>query len=63
LLARVRRHRHLFRATAALLFGLALFNFTACGKGTSKPQTAVVTITATSGTLSHTTTYTLTSSK
>lgn len=63
LLARVRRHRHLFRATAALLFGLALFNFTACSKGTSKPQTAVVTITATSGTLSHTTTYTLTSSK
>lgn len=62
LLARARQYRHLFRTTAALLFGLALFNIAACAKKPS-PQTSTVTITATSGTLSHATTYSLTSSK
>jgi hypothetical protein len=61
LLARVRRYRHLFRATAALLFCIALVNIAACSKKPT-PETNTVTITATSGTLSHTITYSLTSS-
>jgi hypothetical protein len=62
LLARTRRYRYLFRTTAALLFCIALVNIAACAKK-SAPETDTVTITATSGTLSHTTTFTLTSSK
>jgi hypothetical protein len=62
LLARARKYRQLFRATGVFLLGLALFNIAACGSAKAKPQTNTVTITATSGTLSHTSTYSLTSS-
>jgi hypothetical protein len=44
-----------------LLFGLVLVNMAACAKKAT-PETNTVTITAISGTISHTTTYTLTSS-
>jgi hypothetical protein len=62
LLARARRYRHLFRATAALLFGLVLVNLAACNK---KPtvETNTVTITATSGAIAQTATLSLTSSQ
>ncbi|MGD0629286.1 MAG: FG-GAP-like repeat-containing protein [Terracidiphilus sp.] len=63
LLARARKYRTLFRASAVLLFALAIVNIAACGSAKATPQTNTVTITATSGALSHATTYTLTSTK
>jgi len=63
LLARARKYRYLFRATAVLLFVVAMVNIVACGSAKPTPQTNTVTITATSGTISHTTTYSLTSTK
>jgi Bacterial Ig-like domain (group 3) len=62
LLARARKYRRLFRATGVFLLGIAPVNIAACGSAKKTPQTNTVTITATSGTLSHTTTYSLTSS-
>jgi hypothetical protein len=61
LLARARKYRYLYRASAVLLFALALVNIAACGSHKKTPQTSTVTITATSGTLSHAATYSLTS--
>ena len=63
LLARARKYRTLFRASAVLLFALAMVDIVACGSAKATPQTNTVTITATSGALSHTTTYTLTSTQ
>jgi hypothetical protein len=42
---------------------LAMVDIVACGSAKATPQTNTVTITATSGALSHTTTYTLTSTQ
>jgi hypothetical protein len=63
LLARVRKYRYLFRTSAVLLFALALIDIAACGSAKATPQTNTVTITATSGTLSHTVNFSLTSTK
>jgi Bacterial Ig-like domain (group 3)/FG-GAP-like repeat len=68
LLLRLRRARSLFYTLSLLVLGMAtvMGGMTACGGGGSSgggSQTSTVTITATSGTTSHTTTYSLTASK
>jgi Bacterial Ig-like domain (group 3)/FG-GAP-like repeat len=64
LMTRWRRYRVLFSAVSALLIALALVGAVGCGSVQSKkPKTATVTVTATSGGLSHTATYSLTASQ
>jgi len=62
LLAGTRKYRHLFRGVAAILFGLALLSSGGCGGPKNPTQMSTITITAPSGSVSQTTTYSLTSS-
>jgi hypothetical protein len=64
LLIGVRRRRGLFRVVAVLIAATSLAGLASCGSNGSDShalKTSTVTITATSGTLSHSVTYTLTS--
>jgi hypothetical protein len=64
LLFGIRRRRGLFRVVAILVAALSLAGLVSCGSsgsGSHQLQNSTVTITATSGTLSHSVTYTLTS--
>jgi Bacterial Ig-like domain (group 3)/FG-GAP-like repeat len=63
LMTRTRRFYRLFTALSLVPIAFALATLSGCGSVTKKPQSATVTITATSGSTSHTATYSLTASR
>jgi Bacterial Ig-like domain (group 3)/FG-GAP-like repeat/FG-GAP repeat len=62
LLVRARRHRLVLKRLAILVFASILFGVAGCGGSGNHTVTSTVTITATGGSTSHATTYTLTTS-